>query len=422
MSMTLRVWALASIVLLGPVAGLPVPTLRELHAPIVIEGDPALPGNPLVTGVVSGAGTPDDPYVIEGWTVVGPIHLKDTTKHIVIRNVDVVATVVVENVAYPEVYGRHLGRGVTLEDVGNVTITAVHTSLPYDAVTVRGGRDILIAANDFRPAPQPISSGYGVFLRDAVRVTIIGNTFHVVDGIAALDAQDIVVQGNEFPGAELGMTARGITRLRIVDNHIPDPFNAFLLASPMDDVVVARNDIGGGAVAISFSHDTGNSRRILLCENTVAGASTAMALGGVQDAWVGGNIIRGHTNVGLRLLDVGGASVANVTVTGNDIGDSGPGPNLWGILLGVDAPLVVTDNRLHGNQGYGLDADHPADATMNWWGHPSGPSGIGPGSGDRLRGPVSFEPWRTEPPALATCPDGLAPWKDSYPEWRGPPR
>jgi len=65
------------------------------------------------------------------------------------------------------------------------------------------------------------------------------------------------------------------------------------------------------------------------------------------------------------------------------------------------ATPVVRFNDISGNAFAGLrvspDQTVPVEAPCNWWGSSSGPSGIGPGSGDAVVGASSFTPWATEP-------------------------
>jgi hypothetical protein len=55
----------------------------------------------------------------------------------------------------------------------------------------------------------------------------------------------------------------------------------------------------------------------------------------------------------------------------------------------------ITDNA-----GYGVrnnDPNFDIEAQYNWWGHASGPGGVGPGSGDEVSSWVSYIPWLTSP-------------------------
>ena len=61
----------------------------------------------------------------------------------------------------------------------------------------------------------------------------------------------------------------------------------------------------------------------------------------------------------------------------------------------------IDHNNIVGNR-IGVDVGGCiADLRYNWWGSPSGPGGVGPGSGDTIRcinnGTVFYEPWLEEP-------------------------
>lgn len=59
---------------------------------------------------------------------------------------------------------------------------------------------------------------------------------------------------------------------------------------------------------------------------------------------------------------------------------------------------TVQFNNIAGSDDYGLDAYwYYTDASYNWWGDASGPSGMGPGTGDAVYGTWNYEPWLTQP-------------------------
>jgi hypothetical protein len=49
------------------------------------------------------------------------------------------------------------------------------------------------------------------------------------------------------------------------------------------------------------------------------------------------------------------------------------------------------------------DPNNPVGATCNWWGSPSGPGPVGPGTGARVTPLVLFAPWRIAPKPDRTC-------------------
>lgn len=108
-----------------------------------------------------------------------------------------------------------------------------------------------------------------------------------------------------------------------------------------------------------------------------------------QCATPSGRSLPGAIFVGSRLA---GMRPANVSVRFNDIADNA----YAGLRIGSNQTTVI-------------------DATCNWWGDASGPSGVGPGSGDRVlveagAAAPTFTPFATTPIAAAAqsdCAGGL---------------
>ncbi|MBU4190113.1 MAG: right-handed parallel beta-helix repeat-containing protein [Candidatus Thermoplasmatota archaeon] len=60
------------------------------------------------------------------------------------------------------------------------------------------------------------------------------------------------------------------------------------------------------------------------------------------------------------------------------------------------SPLEVHENNIYDNVAYGVYNGNPSmmvNATDNYWGSSSGPSGVGPGSGDKISEGVVYNPW-----------------------------
>ena len=72
--------------------------------------------------------------------------------------------------------------------------------------------------------------------------------------------------------------------------------------------------------------------------------------------------------------------------------------NNHGIHITSGTP-TIRQNDITGNTDYGVFnySTTTIDAANNWWGHASGPSGVGPGSGDAVGEHVNYTPWLEAP-------------------------
>ena len=142
--------------------------------------------------------------------------------------------------------------------------------------------------------------------------------------------------------------------------------------------------------------------------------------GYLKDSLIEGNLIRDFTKAGSgisgTLLNtevknntvtgyVKGAGISfgahyarpfsqNVTVAGNGF----TGNNLGVYVFDTQTTLTgitVNFNNIAGNSRYGVwnEGGQTLDATKNWWGDASGPSGVGPGHGDDISTKVLYSPW-----------------------------
>jgi parallel beta-helix repeat protein len=96
---------------------------------------------------------------------------------------------------------------------------------------------------------------------------------------------------------------------------------------------------------------------------------------------------------------------STLTVEDNQIHQNDYGIYLESVAGG--STVLINSNRLAGNDDYGLYVEDSAvivDATYNWWGHASGPSGgvadpvtgrIADGTGSAVSEHVHFDPWLT---------------------------
>jgi hypothetical protein len=108
-----------------------------------------------------------------------------------------------------------------------------------------------------------------------------------------------------------------------------------------------------------------------------------------QDVAVEGNTVSDFES-GIR-IGGGSQTLSNISVTQNTVHNN----NTTGILVRTSAGgVVVNYNDISGNTaGVSNTGGGTLDATYNWWGDGSGPSGLGPGSGDAVSANVDYDPW-----------------------------
>ncbi|WP_301662948.1 right-handed parallel beta-helix repeat-containing protein [Methanoculleus frigidifontis] len=162
------------------------------------------------------------------------------------------------------------------------------------------------------------------------------------------------------------------------------------------DSFVTCNDVSatGGAEAVAIAETDA------LLENADGYALAAgVGIGILEiDSWITQNNVEGHGcavaeadvdgyrteeatlafSAGIGVLAIGGDVTFNNLVGSDDAG-----------LIAIDfyVPMGQTEAEYFGF----------IDATYNYWGAISGPSGLGPGIGDAVYGTCNYEPWLTEP-------------------------
>jgi parallel beta-helix repeat protein len=167
--------------------------------------------------------------------------------------------------------------------------------------------------------------------------------------------------------------------------------------------------LGGTGTVISnntlFSNDAGivnyYTTGTMISGNTLTGNRFEGILLTQGDATVTNNTVTGG-NIGVQAVSFAGDTAnAQGTLTDNTITGAGNGIQLLDeTTADVFIPTVTANfNNIAGNNTFGVNntTTTSVDATCNWWGDPSGPSGAGPGSGDAVSTNVAFNPWLTEP-------------------------
>ena len=108
---------------------------------------------------------------------------------------------------------------------------------------------------------------------------------------------------------------------------------------------------------------------------------------------INGVAISSNFSNGILVLDGSGNRVVASVVTGNNTSQQA-----YGGVAVYGGCTSINESLISGNGCYGVYADDsltqsPVDAGDNYWGHPSGPSGAGYGTGDAVSGYVAYTPW-----------------------------
>lgn len=289
------------------------------------------------------------------------------------------------------------------------------------AVDVTGGTGNLVADNAILDNgghhTVQLKLGSNHVLRDN---HIAGNA----DGVIVWASEDNVIRGNRIEaneGVGIGLTA-GADGTRVLGNDVAGNegpgIDAWAARSNeiTDNRVVANE--GDGMVVRNWTMDN------LLAGNTVSdNAGDGIVVEASDGHRLRANTVQGNHR-GLVLTDIEDVEIENVTVAGStaegilaaDAGVEIAGAEVTG--NGADGvrvsggPTKIAESSLHGNAGHGLrvsDADEPVDATRNWWGHDSGPTGgavdactgevaDGQGASIAVEGAgVCFDPWLEDP-------------------------
>jgi len=247
--------------------------------------------------------------------------------------------------------------------------------------------DVSIAHNTF----ESLLRGIVVSTRDSARVEIVGNTFNEVDYAVMLSEAtglDVVVDGNKGAGTLLSgssavlvydyLAVSTVWNVEITGNAF-DSYHHGVYVLPTAqtrlDVRVEDNtftDMGWGGVTLWDDAGTSASWNVIVDSNRIENSPRGVYLfgRGTLDATITSN----------RILDnsdgTHGAGVYVHTLTSSDV-------------------VTINDNWIEGNSPRGIrnNTAHEVDARWNWWGHASGPGGVGPGTGDAVSANVDFSPW-----------------------------
>lgn len=378
----------------------------EPHPAIHIQGDAGFEA-PL-SGVRGGQGTPEAPYVISGWALANErgaaLRIMDTRAHVVVEDVHVAGHVGGPgNVAGCRVDARTCGlpRGVHLLNATNVTLRHLRVVGGIEGIHVRFSSDVRV--EDVEIGTGDLSASRvesGLIVRSSERVQVVNLTVGMatVSPLEIVAVKDVTVTDSylrsvDSPSILAGLVRVALARLTVVDS-------SFLVSSYLDDVSLVDSVVRGAGDGFAYtgSVDPGPTSGLRICGNTFEGlGGDAVFVRQLSDVTVDGNRFLGNDG-GVNALIGSGLHVLGNVFEGNALHGN----------LGGDG-LEIHQNSFGLGTARGVRLSGTAvNASDNWWGHATGPSGAPGGNGSLLRlgnAGITWAPWLESTPAYApSCP------------------
>ncbi len=355
---------------------------------LTVRGDPTgtCPGAGAAAPILDGGGA-----VGSAFTIVGGV-----------------TGVTIEGFEITNYRNRLLGTAFTTAGPGSAVIASATTAVT--TVTVQGnsihdmGWSAVLAGND------------GEVLHDGWVVDCNAITNMAAAAVELTNVTNATVSNNSITGGVDVLTEVGDDS---TDGIVLQTRAALGLGLSTTGLAVQGNTIDtlvGAGIALRASDPTG----ALVAEvtgATISGNDVTAAASGLELSTAGTNAVVDtsgidtnhlHANVdGLLLQDTnltGLGTHGTITATCNRIvGNTGAGIR---ILADVESTGVsATTNTISGNTLGGIDNASltTITATNNFWGDASGPSGVGPGTGDSVTVRVTFTPHDAVEPLCVTC-------------------
>ncbi|MCU0852116.1 MAG: right-handed parallel beta-helix repeat-containing protein [Thermoplasmata archaeon] len=218
------------------------------HEPILISGNSDFTS---ANGVVSGAGTETDPYVISGWGIVLDsvddgrvgVGISDTDAHFVIRDVSVEA----DN-------GVSVDAGVLLDEVSNGTVETSEFSRVVNGISASSSSDLKINGNRFTNAEVIISGSSNISV-----------------------SQNLCLNGRIWLGFSNNVEVANNTVYGSPEGFGPRPFGIEVYIC--DSCIIDRNAIGTG-----YGEEWNRGLSFVSCTNLTVDRNTMAGRVGI-DLW-----------------------------------------------------------------------------------------------------------------------------------------
>jgi len=212
----------------------------------------------------------------------------------------------------------------------------------------------------------------------------------IINKITVIDSR-FEYNGQKDPGHGIGFDLTGTSSKNVLidggsfSNNKHTGINLMRVSDAIFRNFVANSNGGasGGGFGVKLDEWGGKSQNILF-ENFTASGNTLDGIvimpekaDAIEDVTVRGATLTGNQRHGVILCYSGtnNPQMKNVTIEHSNIyGNGAYGVNVSSWPLG----MVITE---------------VFDARYNWWGDESGPSGVGPGTGDEVTANVDYSPW-----------------------------
>jgi len=207
------------------------------------------------------------------------------------------------------------------------------------------------------------------------------------------------------------------TSTTVKGNTITDFVKAGIVTRGAKDIFIEGNTISTtlhdeAPNGIDIGIFTGTNGTVR--ENEISGCSWKDFTGEYETSWSGSGILVIESGDSLEITrnivhdcDVGmDIESDSMNITRNDVYS-----NVYGFVFWNAKPQVHCNN-IYNNTQYGVyrttlgNLTGVLNAECNWWGDTSGPSGVGPGSGDAVSNNVDCDPWLDWNPVLDLNKDG----------------
>ncbi len=232
----------------------------------------------------------------------------------------------------------------------------------------------------------------------------------VIDGLTVQNVQHGITTPDPIMAAEIT-----VKNVRVLNSNNYSISLTFTLKATVEYCYVAGADVAINAGALDPFPPTVATFRNNEAVNAAFGIT-----GYLKESLIEGNLIRDYTKAGSgisgTLLNTHvrnntvrgytkGAGISfgghyarplsqNVTVAHNNFTQNNLGVYAFPSQTTISG-ITVNFNNIAGNSWHGVlnEGGQTLDATKNWWGSASGPSGIGPGGGDAISTKVLYLPW-----------------------------